>query len=136
MLLNKPIILSFIFFSIILLILDIIWLSIAPKYIYRPNLPDLLLDKPVMWAAALFYVIYSIGVTLIILRPSLIDSSIFTALWTGLIFGIVAYGTWSLTNMAVLKGWSETVTFIDMLWGGFITSISSALSIYLTLKFI
>tara|TARA_B100001123_G_C15236383_1_gene997287 strand:- start:975 stop:1385 length:411 start_codon:yes stop_codon:yes gene_type:complete len=136
MLLNKPIILSFIFFSIILLILDIIWLSIAPKYIYRPNLPDLLLDKPVMWAAALFYVIYSIGVTLIILRPALIDSSIFTALWTGLIFGIVAYGTWSLTNMAVLKGWSETVTFIDMLWGGFITSISSALSIYLTLKFI
>ena len=136
MLLNKSIILSFIFFSIILLILDIIWLSIAPKYIYRPNLPDLLLDKPVMWAAALFYVIYSIGVTLIILRPALIDSSIFTALWTGLIFGIVAYGTWSLTNMAVLKGWSETVTFIDMLWGGFITSISSALSIYLTLKFI
>ena len=136
MLLNKPIILSFIFFSIILLILDIIWLSIAPKYIYRPNLPDLLLDKPVMWAAALFYVIYSICVTLIILRPALIDSSIFTALWTGLIFGIVAYGTWSLTNMAVLKGWSETVTFIDMLWGGFITSISSALSIYLTLKFI
>ena len=136
MLVNKSLLLSFIFFSIILLFLDIIWLSIAPKYIYKPNLPGLLLDKPIMWAAVMFYIIYSIGVTLIILRPALIDSSVFTALWTGLVFGIVAYGTWSLTNMAVLKNWSEVVTFIDMLWGGFITSIASALSIYLTLKFI
>ena len=56
--------------------------------------------------------------------------------WTGLIFGIVAYGTWSLTNMAVLKGWSPIVTFIDITWGGFLTSTSSALSVFIVNKLI
>ena len=136
MIFNKSIILSFFIFSFIFLIFDFIWLSLAPKLIYKPNLPGLLLEKPIIWAAILFYLIYSIGVTLIILRPSLINYSVYNAFWTGLIFGIVAYGTWSLTNMAVLKGWSSTVTFIDMSWGGILTSISSAVSVYLTNKII
>ena len=132
MLINKYLIYSFFIFSIIFLFFDFIWLSIAPKFIYKPNLPGLLLDKPVMWAAILFYIIYSVGVTLIILRPSLMSHSVLEAFWTGMIFGIVAYGTWSLTNMAILKGWSPTVTFIDMIWGGTLTSLTSAVTIYIT----
>ena len=134
MLINKSLIYAFIIFSVILLLLDIIWLSIAPKLIYKPNLPGLLLDKPVLWAAMLFYIIYSVGVALIIIRPALINESILQGFWTGLIFGIVAYGTWSLTNMAVLKAWSPLVTFIDMFWGGFLTSVSATLSLYLINK--
>ncbi|MBI28801.1 MAG: hypothetical protein CFH21_00664 [Alphaproteobacteria bacterium MarineAlpha5_Bin11] len=134
MVLNKSIIYCFFIFSFLLLIIDFIWLSIAPKYIYRPNLPGLLLDRPVLWAAILFYFIYSIGVTIIILRPALIDNSVITATWTGFIFGIVAYSTWSLTNMAVLKGWSKFVTIIDISWGGFLTAFASGLAIYLTNK--
>jgi len=136
MIFNKSIILCFFIFSFIFLIFDFIWLSLAPKLIYKPNLPGLLLEKPIMWAAILFYLVYSIGVTLIILRPSLINYSSYNAFWTGLVFGIVAYGTWSLTNMAVLKGWSSTVTFIDMSWGGTLTAISSYVSVYLTNKII
>ena len=136
MIFNKSIILCFFIFSFIFLIFDFIWLSLAPKLIYKPNLPGLLLEKPIMWAAILFYLVYSIGVTLIILRPSLINYSSYNAFWTGLVFGIVAYGTWSLTNMAVLKGWSSTVTFIDMSWGGTLTAISSYISVYLTNKII
>tara|TARA_B100000700_G_C14521669_1_gene613419 strand:+ start:121 stop:531 length:411 start_codon:yes stop_codon:yes gene_type:complete len=136
MIINKSIILGFLFFSIILLVLDVIWLSTATKYIYKPNLPGLLLDKPIMWAAILFYLIYSIGATLIIIRPALVDNSISYAFWTGLVFGLVAYSTWSLTNMAVLKGWSPIVTLIDISWGSFITSISAALSVYFVNKII
>ena len=135
MLINKSLLIAFLLFSFILLLVDIIWLSIAPKYIYRPNLPGLLLDKPVLWAAALFYILYSIGATIIIIRPALIDSSVINAGINGFIFGLVAYGTWSLTNMAILKGWSPYVTFIDMFWGGLLTSFSASLSIYLIKKF-
>ena len=131
----KLLIISFIFVSIIFLIIDVLWLSITVKSLYRPALGDLLRDKPVMWAAVLFYIIYMIGVALIILKPALANDSILQALWTGVVFGVVAYGTYNLTNMATVKNWSASIVWIDMLWGGFLTGFSSAVGIYLTKVF-
>ena len=132
---TKSLILSLVFASSIFLIIDIIWLTITVKSFYRPALGSLLLDKPIMWAAALFYIIYMLGLTLIILRPALINESVFQALWTGIIFGLVAYGTYNLTNMATIKNWSTNVVFVDMIWGGILTGFSSAASIYITKNF-
>tara|TARA_B110000014_G_scaffold121494_1_gene83480 strand:+ start:193 stop:603 length:411 start_codon:yes stop_codon:yes gene_type:complete len=131
----KLLIISFIFVSTIFLIIDVLWLSITVKSLYRPALGDLLKDKPVMWAAVLFYIIYMIGVALIILKPALANDSILQALWTGVVFGVVAYGTYNLTNMATVKNWSASIVWIDMLWGGFLTGFSSAVGIYLTKVF-
>ena len=132
---TKLLIISFIFVSTIFLIIDVLWLSITVKSLYRPALGDLLKDKPVMWAAVLFYIIYMIGLALIILKPALANDSILQALWTGVVFGIVAYGTYNLTNMATVKNWSASIVWIDMLWGGFLTGFSSAVGIYLTKVF-
>ena len=132
---TKSLILSLVFASSIFLIIDIIWLTITVKSFYRPALGSLLLDKPIMWAAALFYIIYMLGLTLIILRPALINESVFQALWTGIIFGLVAYGTYNLTNMATIKNWSVNVVFVDMIWGGILTGFSSAAGIYITKNF-
>ena len=84
-----------------------------------------------MWAAVLFYLIYMIGLSIIILRPALINDSILQAFWTGIIFGVVAYGTYNLTNMATIKGWSIKVVFVDMIWGGSLTAFSSYFGILL-----
>ena len=132
---TKSLVLSFVFVSIIFLIIDIIWLSITVKMIYRPALGSLLNDKPVIWAAVLFYLIYVIALTLLVLKPALISGSIFQAFWTGAIFGIVTYGTYNLTNMATIKDWSSNIVWIDMVWGGILTSISSSISIYITTTF-
>ena len=132
---TKLLIISFIFVSTIFLIIDVLWLSITVKSLYRPALGDLLKDKPVMWAAVLFYLIYMIGLALIILKPALANDSISQALWTGVVFGVVAYGTYNLTNMATVKNWSASIVWIDMLWGGFLTGFSSAVGIYLTKVF-
>ena len=132
---TKTLIISFFFVSTIFLIVDVVWLSITVKSLYRPALGGLLKDKPVMWAAVLFYIIYMIGLTLIILKPALASDSIFQALWTGIVFGVVAYGTYNLTNMATVKNWSASIVWIDMLWGGFLTGFSSAVGIYLTKAF-
>ena len=132
---TKQLIISFIFVSTIFLIVDVIWLSITVKSVYKPNLGDLLNDKPVLWAAVLFYIIYMIGLTLIIIKPALASNSVLQAFWTGVIFGIVAYGTYNLTNMATIKNWSSTIVWIDMLWGGLLTGSSSAAGIYLTKTF-
>ena len=128
----KSLLLCFFLASIIFLIIDVIWLSITVKTIYRPALGLLINDKPVLWAAALFYIIYVVTLTLIILRPALANESVFQAFWTAAVFGIVTYGTYNLTNMATIKDWSPTIVWIDMFWGGFLTGFSSAVGMYLT----
>jgi uncharacterized membrane protein len=46
----------------------------------------------------------------------------------GAAFGLVAYATFDLTALAVLKGWSVPLTFIDLLWGMVLTSLVSVIS--------
>ena len=132
----KLLFLSVFFTSIIFLVIDVIWLSYSVKFLYRPQLGPLLTDKPVMWAAILFYLMYVIGLAVIVLQPAINNDSIFQAFFHGAILGIVAYGTYNLTNMATVKNWSPLVVFIDMFWGGFLTSFSSGVGIYLSKKII
>ena len=58
--------------SLIFLIIDVIWLSFATKSFYRPLIGNLLADKPVMWAAALFYILYVFGMALVVINLVLI----------------------------------------------------------------
>ena len=132
----KLLFLSVFFTSIIFLVIDVIWLSYSVKFLYRPQLGPLLTDKPVMWAAILFYLMYVIGLAVIVLQPAINNDSISQAFFHGAILGIVAYGTYNLTNMATVKNWSPLVVFIDMFWGGFLTSFSSGVGIYLSKKLI
>ena len=113
-----------------------IWLNYSVKNFYKPNIGHLLLDKPIMWAAALFYLIYVIGIAIVVIHPSIVPYSLVKVTYTGFIFGLVAYGTYNLTNMAVLKDWSPTVVFVDMFWGGFLTAISSTSGIYIAKKIV
>ena len=83
----------------------------------------------------MFYIIYVIALTLLVLKPALLTGSVFQAFWTGAIFGIVTYGTYNLTNMATIKDWPSNIVWIDMIWGGILTSFSSAISIYITKTF-
>ena len=122
--------------SIIFLIIDVIWLSFATKSFYRPLIGNLLANKPVMWAAALFYILYVFGMSLIVIQPCIASDSIIKTIYTGFVFGLVAYGTYNLTNMAVLNGWSPIVTFVDMFWGGSLTAVSATTGLYIAKKIV
>ncbi|OUW95059.1 MAG: hypothetical protein CBD97_03495 [Pelagibacteraceae bacterium TMED237] len=122
--------------SIVFLIIDVIWLSFATKSFYRPLLGDLISEKPVLWAAGLFYILYMFGMAVIVIQPCIEPTNITRSLYTGFIFGLVAYGTYNLTNMAVIKNWSSTVVFVDMFWGGTLTAVSSTTGIYIAKKII
>ena len=122
--------------SLIFLIIDVIWLSFATKSFYRPLIGNLLADQPVMWAAALFYILYVFGMALVVIQPCIDSASLFKTVYTGFVFGLVAYGTYNLTNMAVIKGWSPTVTFVDMFWGGSLTAVSASTGLYLAKKIV
>ena len=120
--------------ALIFLIVDVIWLSFSVKSFYRPNIGHLLLETPVMWAAILFYLIYVIGLAVVIIEPSLDHQNTQKFLIKAFMFGLVAYGTYNLTNMATIKGWSPNVVFVDMIWGGFLTTFSSYVGILFAKK--
>ena len=120
--------------AFIFLIIDVIWLSFSVKSFYRPNIGHLLLETPVMWAAILFYLIYVIGLAVVIIEPSLEYQNTQKFLIKAFMFGLVAYGTYNLTNMATIKGWSPNVVFVDMIWGGSLTTFSSYFGILLAKK--
>ena len=120
--------------ALIFLVIDVIWLSFAVKSFYRPNIGHLLLDQPVMWASAMFYIVYVFGLGVVIIEPSLNFEDTIKFLFKAFMFGLVAYGTYNLTNMATVKGWSASVVFVDMLWGGSLTAFSSYFGILIAKK--
>ena len=130
----KLVIFSTLFAAIIFLIIDIIWLTFAVKSFYRPNIGHLLLDKPIIWAAAMFYFVYVLGLAVVIIEPSINFDNSIKFIFKAFIFGLVAYGTYNLTNMATIKGWSVSVVFVDMIWGGSLSAFSSYFGITLAKK--
>ena len=122
--------------SVVFLIIDVIWLSFSARTFYRPLIGQLMLDKPVLWAAGLFYLLYMFGMSVVVIQPCIESSVLTKSLYTGFIFGLVAYGTYNLTNMAVIKDWSPTVVFVDMFWGGSLTAVSATSGIYLAKKIV
>lgn len=106
-------------------LIDSLWLSVIAKWFYRRHLGPLLLERPKMVPAVLFYIIYVVGVVVFVLTPAIDNDSWCYALCYGALFGLVAYATYDLTNLATLKGFSRIVVIVDLLWGAFLTAIVS-----------
>ena len=117
-------IITFLSVSTIFLLIDIIWLSQSFSYIYQPNIGELLRENIIIFPAILFYIIYPLGATILVALPSLEKVLSKTIFINGFVLGVIAYGTYNLTNMATLEGWSAKVVIIDMIWGGFLTGVS------------
>ena len=117
-------IITYLSVTTIFLFIDIIWLSQSFSYIYQPNIGELLRENIIIFPAILFYIIYPLGATILVALPSLEKVLLKTIFINGFVFGFIAYGTYNLTNMATLEGWSAKVVIIDMIWGGFLTGVS------------
>lgn len=103
-------------------VLDYLWLGFIAKRLYYGEMGQILLEKPNMGPALLFYAIYVVGVIVFVVNPALEKGSLMHALGYGAAFGFVAYATYDLTNLATLKGFSPKIVVIDLVWGAFITA--------------
>lgn len=109
--------------ALAMLVLDIIWLTTMVPRVYKPALGDLLADPPNLWVAGVFYLLYVVGVVVFVVLPALGQQNWLMALGAGALLGLVAYGTYDITNLSTLKGWSIPLTATDIAWG---TALSSA----------
>lgn len=112
------------------LIIDVVWLAWIAKRFYAGRLGELLLERPNMGAAAVFYALYVIGIVIFAVAPGLREGSALAALAYGALFGFFAYATYDMTNYATLKNWPLTVSIVDMAWGSFITAVAATAGFY------
>ena len=131
---SKMLVIAFAVTAVVFLILDAIWLGVISRNLYQREIGDLLLPKPNFGAAAVFYVIYIAGLVYFCVVPGVAGQSALRGLVNGAVFGIVAYATYDLTNLATLKGWSTTLVFIDVAWGAVASAIASAVAVAITTR--
>jgi uncharacterized membrane protein len=118
--------------AIVLLVLDGVWLGLVSPPLYRMTIGSLLRDVPNLPAAALFYALFVVGVVEFVVVPEPPGAPLGRCFARGLLFGLVAYATFDLTAMAVVRGWSWRVTFADMAWGSLLTGIVAVVTRRLT----
>jgi uncharacterized membrane protein len=116
----------------VFLIADLVWLS-RTLGLYRRAIGDMMLEKPRWKAAVSFYLMYIVGIVFFVVVPPHPADSWKSVLLSGALFGLVAFATYDMTNLATLKRWSLQMSLIDIAWGMFVTAISG-LSGFLVLQ--
>jgi uncharacterized membrane protein len=110
---------------IVLLALDLMWLRYASDTVFRPNVGEMLTNKPNLAAAGLSYVFFTAGLVFLAVSPAMKNTGMSTALRDGAVLGFMAHTSFDLTNLAILRVWSVKVSLIDISWGTFVSGMSA-----------
>lgn len=113
---------------VVFLIIDGVWLGVVARGFYVQQIGDLLRPAPNFGVAGLFYALYVAGILVFVLFPALHHGTWLTAALFGALFGLVAYATYDLTNLATLQGWPVVMSVVDMVWGAVLTASVSVVS--------
>jgi len=108
-----------------LLVIDVLWVWLVAKPLYDRAVGAILRPTPRMGAAVVFYLAYPAAVVFLAARPALAGDSTVTALTGGLVLGLTAYGTFALTNLALLQQWTVGLAVTDTAWGGTLTAVAA-----------
>ena len=113
--------------------LDFAWLGLVAPSFYKTQIGPLLLEKPNLAPALLFYVVYVVGLVVFGVMPAVTAGSWIKAATLGALLGFVAYATYDLSNYATLRSWTLSITVVDMLWGSAASAIASSCGYFGTL---
>jgi uncharacterized membrane protein len=102
-------------------VLDLLWLGVLAASLYKRELGHLMAPRVNWAAAAVFYLLYGLGVAYFTEAPTRL-----AAAQRGALLGLLVYGTYDLTNLAVLRGWTPLISAVDVAWGVFLTASAAA----------
>ncbi len=122
--------------AVLFLVIDMVWLLWLGRSIYVSEIGEILRQPPNFSAAAAFYVLYVSGLMIMVIWPAVQAQSVSQALIRGAILGLIAYGTYDLTNLAVMKGFTTRIAIIDMIWGTVQTARVTALTVGVASRFL
>jgi len=110
---------------VVLLPLEFLFLGTVGKKMFESHLGNLILETPRVAPAVMFYLIYLAGILIFVngARPGDWQHN----LLYGAALGFVAYATFELTSMSVLRPWQWALVVPDIAWGTFVTAVSATL---------
>jgi uncharacterized membrane protein len=111
--------------AIVMVALDMLWLGVIAKPLYQQGIGHLMAPKPNVAVAVAFYLLYALGVVIFAVSPQKGLSWAMTVAM-GALFGLFAYATYDLSNLATLRDWPLRLSLIDMGWGTAISATSAA----------
>ncbi|MES2247303.1 MAG: DUF2177 family protein [Pseudomonadota bacterium] len=109
----------------VLLALDMLWLGVVAKDMYQREIGTLMSPDPRLGVAAVFYLLYPIGLLVFAVVPGLRAQGVLRAALLGSLFGLFCYGTYDLTNLATIRDWPLALSFIDMAWGTLVSGVAA-----------
>lgn len=114
--------------------IDMIWLGLVAKNFYNKYL-GYIMTPNVNWAAAIiFYLLFIFGLVLFVVMPGLEKNSLGRVVAMGVLFGLVTYATYDLTNLATIKNWPLMVTVVDLCWGMVLSAAVSSITFLIAKK--
>lgn len=118
----------------LLIAIDACWLSLMAARFYHVHLGYIFAENFNYGVAVIFYIFYAFGLSYLVIFPHLAKNApLMEVLFGGFVFGLIAYGTYDLTNHVTIKNWPAIVTCVDMAWGAVLSSLVSVLT-YAILK--
>jgi uncharacterized membrane protein len=108
--------------TVVFCLMDFIWLTVIAKDFYQSRMGFLMLDEIRFSAAAAFYLLYLAGLLIFAIMPALRAQNWLIAIGLSALLGLIAYASYDLTNLATLKGWSLSLSLVDMLWGTIVSA--------------
>lgn len=114
----------------ILFVIDYIWLGKLMGPFYIRELGTLARSgaegfAPVVWAAVVVYMLIPLGIVVFVLPLVQERNPVKSALGYGLLYGLVLYGVFDMTNYALLANYSLKIVAVDICWGGFLNSVAT-----------
>lgn len=120
---------------IIIVAVDFTWFAVIMAQFYKSEIGHLMAVAPLLWPGVLFYLLFVAGIMQFAVHPAISSGDWQKALSRGAFLGLLAYGTYDLTNNATLANWPVLMTIVDMTWGVIITAFGAAVSYFLVRAF-
>lgn len=110
---------------VVFLAVDVVGIRTLIRPIFERHIGELLADPFRLGPAAAFYCFYIVGVLYFVSIPALREGAPVQALLGGALLGLMCYGTYEFTSLAIMRDWSWNQVIVDTLWGGFLTGMSA-----------
>jgi uncharacterized membrane protein len=110
------------------LAIDMVWLGLVARTVYQKYLGFLLAPTTNWIAVVLFYLLFILGILVFVVVPGLQANSLKATLLRAVLFGLITYATYDLTNLATVINWPVLITVIDMAWGTGLSVLVSYIS--------
>ncbi len=123
----KRFVIAYLVSGAVFVAIDLLWLSLVMSKMFKAQMPQLILEQPKLAPAAVFYLLYPVGIAVfgVLSANDWVRAAAMSAL-----FGLLAYVTYELTNLATLKCWSAQIALIDIAWGAALSGVAGALGYF------